>query len=165
MPDAPWTWDLRANPSVLGVLGPSACDLRWSDRLESAASDATTGKVLCVCAASAIAREVIAARGVAPPAADALELLGQWIDDPTVERFDRICSFVFDAESPEFDPHGAVWWALRTATSSVGNSEAGWTLSGAWEAACEAGLTPERVRSVVERELMSRSRPVIARKR
>jgi hypothetical protein len=161
MPDEPWTWDLRANPNVMGILNPSAGDLRWWDRLESAVPDATTGKVLCVCAGFAIAQEVIAAPGAAPPATDAMELLGRWIDEPTDARFARICSLIFGEESPEFDPHGAVWWALRPATSSIGNFEAGWALKGACEAAMEAGLTPERLRSVVERELMSRSRPAV----
>lgn len=116
--------------------------------------------MLCVCAAAAVAREALTTLGGDVREADAaLELLGLWIDDPTDERFDRICSLIFEEGSPEFDPHGVVWWALRTATSSVGNYEAGWALSGACTAATEAGLTPERLRSVVEQELMSRSHP------
>ncbi len=159
MSDEPWTWDLLAHPNVSGVVAPSAVDLRWCDRLESAASNPIAGKVLCVCAAAAVAREVMTVWGADPPAPDALELLGRWIDDPTEERFERIRSLIFGDESPEFDSFGVVWWALRTATSSVGNFEAAWALKGTCDAAVEAGLTPEQTRSVVERELMSRSRP------
>src|SRR4051812_21599530 len=115
-------------PQRHGDLAASAADLAWCGRLETAATDATVGKVLCLCAAAAVAREVLATRpGATQQAADALELLGHWIDDPTEERFERICSLIFgNGELCNFDPHGVVWWALRTATSSVGNYEAGW---------------------------------------
>jgi hypothetical protein len=160
MPDVPWTWDAREHPDVAGVVAAPANDLAWCDRLETAPGDAVVGKVLCVCAAAAIAREVLMTLGGDARQADAaLELLGRWIDDPTHERFERICSLIFEEGSPEFDPHGVVWWALRTATSSVGNFEAGWALGGACDAAVEAGFTPDQLRSVVERELSSRVRP------
>jgi hypothetical protein len=154
----PWTWDGLTHPDVAATLAPAAVDLSWCDRLESAASDAITGKVLCVCAASAVAREVVSYGGGSPPATGALELLGRWIDDPTGERFEHIYSLVFGENSPEFDPYGTVWWALRTATSSLGNFEAGWALAAACSAAVESGLTPERTRSIAERELRSRTR-------
>lgn len=159
MPEAPWTWDAREHPAVAGVVAAPAHDLGWCDRLETATEDAIVGKVLCVCAAAAVAREALMSLGGDARQADAaLELLGRWIDDPSDERFERICSLIFEDGSPAFDPHGVVWWALRTATSSVGNFEAGWALGGACAAAVEAGLTPEQLRSVAERELSSRSR-------
>src|SRR4051812_32202775 len=121
MPDGPWTWDARGHPDVAGVVAAPANDLGWCDRLETSPGDAVVGKVLCVCAAAAIAREVLMTLGGDAWQADAaMELLGRWIDEPTHERFERICSLIFEEGSPEFDPHGVVCWALRTATSSVG---------------------------------------------
>jgi hypothetical protein len=160
MPEGPWTWDTREHPAVAGVVAAPAHDLGWCDRLETAPEDAIVEKVLWICAAAAIAREVLMTLGGAARQADAaLEVLGRWIDDPTDERFERICSLIFEEGSPEFDPPGVVWWALRTATSSVGHFEAGGALGGACDAAVEAGFTPDQLRSVVERELSSRSRP------
>jgi hypothetical protein len=97
--------------------------------------------------------------GDARQADAALDLLGRWIDDRSDQRFERICSLIFKERAPEFDPHGVVWWALRTATSSAGNVEAGWALGGACAAAVEAGFTPEQLRSVVGLELSCRCRP------
>jgi hypothetical protein len=153
-----WTWDGDSHPSVLAALAPPAGDDGWCDRLEDAAGDALTGKVLCVCAAAAVARAVLAASPETPPqAAAALNLLWQWIDDPTRERFDRICATIFAEGGPDaLDPHGLVWWSLRTATSSVGNFEAGWALAAACGAAEGAGFTPEQMRRVAEQELLSR---------
>jgi hypothetical protein len=160
MPQAQWTWDARKHPAVAGVVAGPAHALGWCDRLEAAPEDAVVGKVLCVCAAAAVARAVLITLGGDARQADAaLELLGRWIDDPTDQRFERICSLIFEEGAPEFDPHGVVWWALRTATSSVGNFEAGWAFGGACAAAVEAGFTPEQLRSLVEQELSSRSRP------
>src|SRR5688572_14023717 len=96
MSNEAWTWDVRAHPDVAGVLAAPASDLEWCRRLETAAADATVGKVLCVCAAAGVAREVLANRhGATQQAANALGLLDQWIDEPTDERFERICSLVF----------------------------------------------------------------------
>jgi len=152
----PWTWDRGAHPRVSAVLAPPVAD-GWCDRLESA-GDALTGKVLCVCAAAAVARAVVAACSNSPHrAAEALELLWRWIDEPTDERFDRICATIFpEGEPPPLDPHGVVWWALRTATSSVGNGEAGWALASTCAAAEAAGFSPEQLRGLAEQELASR---------
>jgi hypothetical protein len=80
--------------------------------------------------------------------------------DRTEERFGRICSLIFaEGEPPNFDPYGVVWWALRTATSSVGFSEAGWALKTACGAAEDAGLSPDQLRQIAARELMSRAHP------
>jgi hypothetical protein len=161
MPGQAWTWDAQEHPSVAGALVAPAADLDWCDRLETAPGDAIVGKVLSVCAAAAIAQEVLAARGSdGPQAAAALELLDHWIDEPTDERFAHICSLIFGEETPELDPHGVVWWALRTATGSVGNFEAGWALGSLCSAASEAGLTAEQMRATAERVLSSRARPV-----
>ena len=160
MRNAPWTWDTQEHPGVASALTAPAADLGWCDRLETAPGDATVGKMLCVCAAAAIAREVLAALGGgAPHAVAALEVLDRWIDDPTDERFDCICYLLFEGRSPEFGPHGVVWWALRTATSSVGNFEAGWALGSTCSAALEANLTPGQLHAAIKQELWSRSRP------
>jgi hypothetical protein len=95
MPNAPWTWAVRAHPDIAKVFYTPAADLEWCGRLETAATDATIGKVLCVCAAAAVAREVLAARGeAAQDAVEALKLLDRWIDDPTEQRFQHICSLI-----------------------------------------------------------------------
>src|SRR3954463_4013507 len=104
MPGVSWTWDPSEHPAVAGVVGAPARDLGWCDRLETAPGDTIVGKVLCVCAAAAVAREVIMRLGGdSRPADAALELLGRWIDDPSDERFDRICSLIFEEGAPEFD--------------------------------------------------------------
>jgi hypothetical protein len=158
MPDARWTWDALAHPRVPIVLAGPAGGLAWCGQLETAATHPVVGKVLCVCAAAAVAREVLASGlGSGQQAAEALELLGRWINEPNVERFDRICGLIFGEEPwPDFGPHGVVWWALRTATSSVGNFEAGWALKSTCGAAECAGFGPEQLRGVVEQELVSR---------
>jgi hypothetical protein len=139
-------------------LTPPTADCRWCDQLESAAGDALTGKVLCVCAGAAMARAVLAECLDAPSsAAAALDLMWRWIDEPTVERFDRICATIFPkGEPPALDAHGVVWWALRIATSSVGYGESGWALGSACSAAERAGFTPEQLRRLAEQELLSR---------
>ena len=149
-----WTWAASLRSSIATALaGPD-----WCDRLEQAGPDAVTGKVLCVCAAAAVGRAALAAYHDRPKqAAEALELLWRWIDDPTGERFDRICGIIFpEGDPPAQDPHGVVWWALRTATSSVGNYEAGWALASTCGAAETAGFSPEQLRGLAEQELASR---------
>ena len=163
MSGEPWTWDERAHPRVAGAFTASTSGLEWRDRLEwwdrldTAPEDAIVGKVLCVCAASAIARAVIAVGDGMPRASDALELLDAWIDDPTEDRFEQICSLLFgDGEPPDLSPHGVVRWALRTATSSVGNYEAGWALSGTCEAAELSGFSSEDLCKIAERAVLAR---------
>lgn len=160
MPMERWTWNAFAHPRVEGVVSKPSTDLEWCDQLETSAEDAVVGKVLCVCAAAAVARVVSVADPVVRPlGAEALDLLASWIDDPTEERFKRICSLIFDeGEPPDYnpDPHGVVAWALRTATSSVGNFEAGWALTTTCSAAVSAGFSPEQVRKIVVQELLSR---------
>jgi hypothetical protein len=148
-----WTWDAAAHPGVASALaGPD-----WCDRLEGAASDALVGKVLCVCAALGVARHVLGEPVADPQTAGALDLLDCWIDDPTEERFERIRGTIFGPDEPaEIGPHGVGWWALRTATSSVGNSEAGWALGTVCSAAEAAGFTPEAARVVGERAVLAR---------
>jgi hypothetical protein len=151
---------------VVSVLAGPADGLAWCDRLENAAAGAVVGKVLCVCAAAAVARTALAVSALAPEeaarAADAVGLVVSWVDDPTNERFERICALIFGEgrQAADLGPHGVVWRALRTATSSVGNDEAGWALRATCGAAVSAGLGPEQLREVVERELLSRQRPV-----
>lgn len=153
-----WTWDPTAYPPVADVLSEPTTDLGWCGRLEDAPADTLFGKVLCVCAASAVAREALKARSILTAvAAEALVLLDDWIDDPTDERFDRICGLIFPPDrSPDFDPYGLVWWALRTATSTVGFSEAGWALGSTCGGAIAAGLTPDQLRVIAGRAVRAR---------
>jgi hypothetical protein len=155
-----WTWNASAHPRVEGILSKPSTGLEWCGQLDISAEDAVVGKVLCVCAAAAVAQAVSVAEAVVGPLGkEALDLLVSWIDDPTKERFERICTLIFDeGEPPDYnpDPHGVIAWALRTATSSVGNFEAGWALETACGAAIDAGLSPEQIRRIVVQELMSR---------
>lgn len=151
-----WTWDAEAYPDVASALAA----LDWCDRLENAASDPLVGKVLCVCAALGVALHVVGELGADSRTADALDLLARWIDDPSEERFDRICGTIFGPDEPaQIGPYGVGWWALRTATSSVGNFEAGWALGSACGAAEAAGFTPEGVRVVAQRAVLARRAP------
>lgn len=151
-----WTWAASLHPHIAAAIAQPAKNLEWCDRLEGAA-DAVVGKLLCVFAARAVARVVLSEVNVTPAANEAIDLLDRWIDDPTDERFDRICSLIFGDSPPEFDAHGVVWWSLRTATSSVGNFEAASALASTCRAAEGAGFRPEQLRSVAERELAARS--------
>jgi hypothetical protein len=154
-----WTWDDQENSLICRVLGDETGDLGWCDYIEKAPADPLVGKVLCVCVAAGIAREVLASinRDDAP-AKVAIELLDRWIDEPTDERFERIGYLIFEEGSPEFDAHGVVLWALRTATSSVGNSEAGWALMSLCAGAMSSGFSVESLRGIAARELQSRRR-------
>jgi hypothetical protein len=160
MPVERWTWSASAHPRVEGVVSNLSTGLEWCGQLETSAADAVVGKVLCVCAAAALARAVSAVDPVVRPlGAEALALLVSWIDDPSEERFERICSWIFDErEPPDYnpDPHGVIAWALRTATSSVSNFEAGWALETTCGAVVDAGFTMERIRMIVEQELLAR---------
>jgi hypothetical protein len=141
------------------VFSQPSGNLGWCGQLETAAADAVVGKVLCVCAAAAVAREVLAGDpGARPKGMEAVDLLVHWIDNPTDERFECICSLLCAEETPHLDPQGVLWWALRTATSSVGNFEGGWALEAVCSAAIDAGFSPEQVRGIVERELLARQR-------
>jgi hypothetical protein len=166
MPNERWTWDDLAHPGVARVLGEPAVGHVWCHQIEEAPTDCVVGKVLCVCAAKAVARAVLTAElpslGASRQAILALELLESWIDDPTDERFDRICDLIFAEDSPlDVGPYGVVWWALRTATSSVGNFEAGWALASTCGAVENTGFTPEQLRQIVNRELHSRQRQTV----
>ncbi|MBN9522948.1 hypothetical protein J0H58_31285 [bacterium] len=162
MSNAPWAWDARQHPNAAGVFAEQTDDGKWCDRLETAATDLVVGKVVCVCAAAAIAREVLAAQPGADPAArDALELVEQWVDDPNADRFDRISETIFAGKRlGQPDAHGVVWFALRTGTSTAdGYREAAWALASTCAAATRAGLTPERVQAAGQRGVMARVAP------
>ena len=161
MTEQVWTWNSQEHFEVAVALAAPAVDLEWCDRLEAAPSEMVVGKVLCVCAASSIARRVLdGQRGDVSQASDVLELLDRWIDEPTDERFDRICKIIFEEDWPESAAIKVAWWALRTATSAVGCAEAGWALGAACDNALKTGLTPEQLRAVAERAVTSRARPV-----
>ena len=159
MASGKWTWEPWAHPRVVRLLAEPADDLEWCVGLDHAPTDAVVGKVLCVCAAVAIAREVLTTGSrIGPDAAVALTLLDEWIDDPTEERFDRICGLIFPPErSPDFDPFGLVWWALRTATSTAeGYGEAGWALQSMCGGAVNTGFSPDALRAIAERSVLVR---------
>jgi hypothetical protein len=161
-PSARWTWDDRTHPRAMGAIDEPGDNGEWCDRLETAPTDCIVGKVLCVCVGSAIANDVLGAESENPerlaPARMSLELLERWTDDPTEERFEQICDLIFKQKqlSENFDSYGVTWWALRVATSSVGNYEAGWALRTVRSAAMMAGVTDQALRAIAKRELLSR---------
>jgi hypothetical protein len=156
-----WTWDAREHADVAVALAAPASDLDWCERLETAPKDGVVGKVLCVCAASSIARLVLFGQsGGVSEALDALELLDCWIDDPTPERFDRICALIFEEGLPESAMNRLAWWALRTATSCVDCWEAGWAFQALCDTALESGFSAEQLRATAERAVAARARPV-----
>ncbi len=160
MSDKSWSWDEVIHSNVMGVLAAPADDLpKWCNRLETAPTDAVVGKVLCVCGAVAIAQKLIAnSPETTSEEEDILELLNQWINNPTDERWEHICNLLEDEKTEEFGPYGVLWWALRTATSSVGNYEAAWALASTCGAAEAMGYSSEDLCRIVERELCSRQR-------
>lgn len=164
MTERSWTWNSQEHPEVAAAFAAPTVDLEWCDRLEAAPSDLVVGKVLCVCAASALARLVLDGQSDdVSQASDALELLDRWIDEPTDERFDRICTIIFEEDWPESPVNKVAWWALRAATSAVGCSEAGWALGAACDNALKTGLTPEQLRAVAEQAVASRASPAAPR--
>jgi hypothetical protein len=110
-----------------------------------------------VSAASAIARAAIAAQGQKCQSINALELLDRWVDDATDEALGQISTLIFDERTDVGLPEVS-WWALRTATSSVGNCEAGWALAGTCRAAHRAGLGLDDLREIAARAVMLRRR-------
>lgn len=166
MPSSRWTWERAEHPDVLPAIDTGSGSKQWCDAIETAPTDAVVGKVLCVCIALGIAGEVIATQihdaTNRSKAAEPLELLEEWIDSPTEERSQRICTLLYDEnqEWPDnLDPHGVVWWTLRVAMSSVGNHEAGWALRTVCSAADKSGFDDEKVRSIARRSLLSRVVP------
>lgn len=130
-----WTWDAAEHPEI-SIVFSSASRSRWSDALENAARDAVTGKVLCVVAGLAIARAVIekeySGHELSAECVVLLDLANAWIDDPSDEKFEQITQFLFDDKREwceSRNPLKVAWGALRIASSSVGNYEAGWALS------------------------------------
>ncbi len=156
---ARWTLDVDTYSEALKLVAAAATEDEWCEQLETAPADALLGKVLCVCAAAAVARAVVTAVAGASPddaSGSVLELLDRWIDDPTDERFDQIATLFFvDGPGPTASSDIA-WRALRTATSSVGNYEAGWALQSTCMAAREVGFSSARLRKIVTQELATR---------
>ena len=150
-----WTWDPALNPKVVAILSGGG-EGEWYDSLESAANDCVVGKVICVCAARAMACEALKQPGIDPASAEALDLLGRWIDAPSDERFEGLRWRAYDDDSPEFDSHGCVWWAIRTAMSAVGFTGASWALSSAFAAAEAAGLGRDQIRQAAFQEIAAR---------
>lgn len=157
-----WTWNPQEHPRVLLALDVSPTDNEWCYRLEDSAEDAVVGKVLCVCASLLIAQTVTSAEkesGIINT--EALKVLEEWIDIPTEERFQEICSKIFNddnAQSPNLHP--VCWWALRTATASVGNLEAGWALSSTCSASFAAGFEYQLLQDISRNAVLNRQRPI-----
>jgi hypothetical protein len=152
-----WMWSQQELPNLLSRFDhPFSTD--WCDQLEGAANDSVTGKVLCVCVAWELAREVtFTADSVHEPSVNALCSLGEWIDDPTEERFESIRRLVFE-EGSQVEPQLVVWWALRVATSAVGCKEAAWALQAACDEAMKTGLDFQRIQVIAKRAVMRRCR-------
>lgn len=147
-----WSWNEQDHPHIVAAFARD----NWPDELEKRASDIVTGKVLCVCAAAAIATDFLATKSAVPESVrEVIQLLTSWIDDPSEDRFDRICSIIFD-ESISLNSFETVWWALRTATSAVGCYEAAWALDTTCERAMESGINTDHIRGVAEMEIMAR---------
>jgi hypothetical protein len=147
-----WTWEAAIHPRVPQIFSSPGSTVSWQDELENAAEDAVTGKVLSVVAGTAIARAVI--ERLFPDherrneALDLLDLCDAWVDDPTDERFDKIACFLFEdnrALAEPNDPLKVAWGALRVATSSVGNYEAGWALGIVVDDANKADLDAAKI--------------------
>jgi hypothetical protein len=142
-----WTWTVTENPRVTSVFSSSHSKSHWYDDLENAPEDPIIGKVLCVVVGVAIARVVIAKvypnDGRLNEAVALLDLAEAWVDNPTDDRFAQITEFLFKDHHEWHegsDPFKVVWGALRIATSSVGNYEAGWALSCVVDDAIGVGL-------------------------
>jgi hypothetical protein len=66
-----WTWDPQAHPRIVSLLADSAGGVGWCMRLDRDLRDPVVGKILCVCAAAGVAREVLAVGpGFGPAAAN-----------------------------------------------------------------------------------------------
>lgn len=157
-----WGWDIREHPGVISILEHTDEGADWCDQLEDTASDPVVGKVLCVCASLTIARKVLSAVTSLESsiASQSLDLLHCWIDDPTDERFEQICSLIFNDDSElsdDRDPHNVVFWALRTATSAIGCKEAGWALGAVRNAAMKAGYSDDELRALVKKQILVRA--------
>jgi hypothetical protein len=156
-PTKKWFWDNQQNSHVEDLLIDASIDPAWRHRLEKSADDPLVGKLLCVCAAIGIARTVFPPESPSDARA-ALEILESWVDNPTTDSFGILCRLIFDdtVGNTGNDLPEAVWWAIRTATSSVGNYEASWALSGAWDAAVRAGASSALLGRAIQDALLSR---------
>jgi hypothetical protein len=166
--DSRWTWDDRMHPNVCQLVDEAKSVHDWCGHIENSPTDAIVGKVLCTCAALAIAKEVLATQicdvETRRKAAEPLVLLDQWIDSPTEDRSERIADLLHhekQACSDDLDPYGVVWWTLRVSMSSVGNFEAGWALGTVCSAAQKSGFDDETLRLIAKRALQSRLRTAL----
>ncbi len=145
-----WTCRAADNPLIVELIdGATKGSEAWFERLECEAESALHGKVLCVCAGAVIARRALVAEPGSPLSEQALALLEGWIDEPTEARFAHIAALLFgdDGGGPQPELDEIAWWALRVATSSVGNFEAGWALGALCDVALNRGLAFEEVRT------------------
>jgi len=149
-----WRWSGTEHPRVDALLGILESGQEWDFELETVADDARVGKMLCVCAAAAVARYTVEQAGAR---ADELDVLDAWVDAPTEELLASIWKRVLHGRLDRTsDVDDVVWWALRSATASVGDFEAGWALEMTCEAALRRGVTAGRVKAIVRRALAGR---------
>ncbi len=144
-----WSWEPQEQPKIVELLNKPTRGRGWCDRLDEA-NGHVTGKVLTVCAALSIARESVSTKPALQAVRDdlaALALLDEWIDDPSDERFERICRMIFgDRDEPDAaaELSHAVWWALRCATAHPdGCGESAWALEALCDSMVELGSTEE----------------------
>lgn len=155
-----WAWDSRREPGVYAAFDVSG-DLDWCDSLEDAPEDAVDGKVACTVAALGVVESVLEKTGELNRAdvQMARATLRTWIGTGSDDAADQVFALAFsgDEEEPP-TPRGrelpeVLSWALRCATSSVGNYEAGWALRGCAQRALDLGLTPQALKEAARREL------------
>lgn len=157
-----WTWSAGAHPALVRVVEDASHIDDWVAALDGAASDVVTSKVVCVCAAFGIATRATGrqAGGASTVDKEHLALLISWVDEPTDARFERICTELFGPESStNHEPRvsDVVFWALRTATSSVdGCAEAAWALEATCDAASSVGLAPMEIKTAALEQVRRR---------
>jgi hypothetical protein len=157
-----WTWSASDAPDVKALLMSPLQDLEWCHSLNTT-KQVVTGKVLTVCAALSIAREYLQhkdSKQITSDDFEALEFLEAWINEPTIDRFEQICLMLFGEEEtnePYTNLNPVVWWALRTATSSIdGCGEIEWVLENLCQTMVEEGFSPLWLSTVALKEIKHR---------
>jgi hypothetical protein len=141
---------------VASLLAGTSHDDGWCASLEQLVVDPIVGKVLCVCASIGIAHSVVTRAG-SKHLLPVLSLLNAWVDQPSDHHFRELEQFLASFEPlPEDSAAETIWWALRSATCTVGNFEAEWALHSACSAAARAGLSPREISEAAAAELRGR---------
>ena len=161
---ARWNWEPCVLPGLVEFLAtPPEDPTVWRGYLERLPG--TDGKVLAVCVALEVVRELRASLEEVPTGVDderALSVLSRWIDDPVGERFDTLAALLFkdheDGTERGSTLSGVVWWALRCATVHPdGAGELEWALDSFCMHVGECGLSEAWIFRVALGALRSRS--------